>query len=100
MIPTAKLHLNLHRQFFAQIAAGTKRIEYRDGTPYWQRRLENRPYDVIHFRNGYAKLAPEMQVEFLGVRRYGTGKSGYYAIRLGRVLKLKRWVKGAMRKAT
>lgn len=29
----AVLHLNLHREFFAQIAAGTKRIEYRDRTP-------------------------------------------------------------------
>jgi hypothetical protein len=33
------LHLNLHRKFFAQIAGGTKRIEYRS-TPYWRRRLE------------------------------------------------------------
>jgi len=28
------LHLNLHREFFAQIAAGTKRVEYRRRTPY------------------------------------------------------------------
>jgi hypothetical protein len=26
------LHLNLYREFFAQIAAGTKRIEYRGRT--------------------------------------------------------------------
>jgi len=32
-------------------------------------RLENRKFDVIQFRNGYATDAPEMQVEFLGVRR-------------------------------
>ncbi len=38
------LHLNLHREFFAQIAAGTKRIEYRRRTPYWRRRLESRAY--------------------------------------------------------
>jgi hypothetical protein len=63
------LKLNLHREYFAQIAAGTKRMEYRDQTPYWKRRLENRHYDVIQFRNGYATKAPEMQVEFLGMRR-------------------------------
>ncbi len=30
------LHLDLHRKFFAQIAAGTKRTEYRSRTPYWR----------------------------------------------------------------
>lgn len=85
------LHLNLHREFFAQIVARTKRIEYREQTPYWKRRLEGRKYEVIQFRNGYATEAPEMQVEFLGVRRYGKGRNAYYAIRLGRILKLKRW---------
>jgi ASC-1-like (ASCH) protein len=85
------LHLNLHRKFFAQIAAGTKRVEYRDEKPYWRKRLVGRPYDVIQFRNGYATKAPEMLVEFRGVRRYGSGRNGYYAILLGRVLRLTRW---------
>ena len=87
----AVLHLNLHREFFAGIAAKTKCTEYRDRTAYWKIRLENRPYDVICFRNGYASKAPEMWVEWRGVRRYGTARSGYYAIRLGRILKIKRW---------
>ena len=85
------LHLNLHREFFAQIAAGKKRIEYRSRTPYWRRRLEGRRYDVIQFRNGYATKAPEMLEEFFGVRKYGKGRSGSYAIRLGRILMIKRW---------
>ena len=87
----AILQLNLHREFFAQIAAGTKRIEYRERTPYWQKRLEGRRYDVIRFRNGYATKAPEMVVEFKGLRRYGTVRRGHYAIRLGRILRIKRW---------
>lgn len=85
------LHLNLHREYFAQIAARTKRIEYREQTQYWKRRLEGRKYEVIQFRNGYATKAPEMQVEFLGVRRIKKWGRRYYAIRLGRILKLKRW---------
>jgi hypothetical protein len=89
----AILHLNLHREFFAQIAARTKRIEYRDQTPYWRTRLEGRKYDVIHFRNGYVSKAPLMVVQFRGLRRYGRGRSAYYAIRLGRILKLQRWKK-------
>lgn len=85
------LHLNLRREFFAAIAARSKRIEYREQSPYWKKRLEGRHYDVVHFRNGYATKAPEMWVEFLGLRRYGRGRRAYYAIRLGRILELQRW---------
>lgn len=91
MSDQAILHLNLHREFFAQIAARTKRIEYRNQTPYWRKRLEGRKYDVIEFRNGYATKAPVMVVEFRGLRRYGKGRNAYYAIRLGKILTLKRW---------
>ena len=84
------LHLILCRQPFADIARGTKRIEYRDYTLYWRTRLEGRKYDVIHFRNAYATSAPEMWVEFRGLRRYRKGRQAYYAIRLGRTLKSKR----------
>src|SRR5215211_7630842 len=81
------LHLNLHRRFFADIAAGTKRVEYRKRTPYWRKRLEGRKYDVIKFRNGYATNAPEMIVQFRGVRK----RHRKYDILLGRVLQTKRW---------
>lgn len=85
------LHLNLHREFFAAIAAKTKRVEYRHRTPYWKRCLEGRAYGVIQFRNGYATRAPETQVEFLGVRHIRKWGKPQYAIRLGRILQIKRW---------
>ena len=85
------LPLTLHREFFAAIAAGTKKTEYREIKPYWQNRLEGRHYDLIHFRNGYATNAPEMLVEFVGLRRQGRGASAKYAIRLGRILKITHW---------
>jgi hypothetical protein len=85
------LHMNLHREFFAAIIAGTKRMEYRDHSPHWRSRLEDREYDVIQFRNGYARNAPVMVVEFRGVGQEGRGNSAKYAIRLGRILSLKRW---------
>ena len=87
------LHLHLPREFFSQIAAGTKRVEYRRRTPHWIARLENRKYDAILFRNGYTTDAPEMLVECRGIRRYGKGGDAYYAIGLGRILKIKRWRK-------
>jgi hypothetical protein len=85
------LHLNLHREFFGAIATRRKRIEYRMQSPYWRKRLEGRKYEMILFRNGYAKNAPEMLVQFCGLRRYGRGRDAYYAIRLGRILQIKRW---------
>jgi len=41
----------LKRDPFDRIAKKTKRFEYRDYTPYWRRRIENREYNFIHFRN-------------------------------------------------
>lgn len=91
MPDTEILHLNLHREFFAAIAAKTKRIEYRACTPYWKRRLKKRKYKFIQFRNGYATLAPEMLVEFRGVKKIRKWGEPYYAIALGRIMKIKRW---------
>jgi ASC-1-like (ASCH) protein len=81
------LHLNLRRKYFARIAAGTKHIEYRKRKPYSRTRLEGRKYDVIKFRNGYATKAPEMIVQFRGLRK----RRRNYEILLGRVLQIKRW---------
>ena len=81
------LHLNLYRKYFDQILKGEKTTEYREVTPYWSKRLEGRHYDVIKFRNGYRKDAPEMVVEYKGMvvdDLYGT-----YAIKLGNVLETK-----------
>lgn len=85
------LHLNLRRQYFGDIAAELKKVEWRERTPYWKARLENRQYDAIRFRNGYATNAPEMLVEFLGVRRVRKGGKPCYALELGRILKISRW---------
>jgi hypothetical protein len=82
------LHLTLHREFFQRIAEGTKREEYRDRTGYWKTRLEGRAYDIIRFRNGYAAKAPEMDVEWKGLNER---RKDCYAIRLGKILKLKNW---------
>lgn len=83
----AILHLMLKRDPFDRIAKRTKRIEYRDYTPYWRRHLEGREYEVIHFRNGYATKAPELLVEYRGYRVQGKGRNKQFAIRLGRILK-------------
>lgn len=82
------LHLTLEREWFDEIARGVKDEEYRDLKDYWKTRLEGRTYDIVRFRNGYATDAPEMDVEFLGVDK----RSDCYVIRLGKVLRVKRWL--------
>lgn len=85
------LHLTLEREWFDEIVRGTKRKEYREYKPYWKTRLEGRNYKVVKFRNGYARNAPEMLVEFRGVTRNGKSRNADYVIKLGRILELKRW---------
>jgi hypothetical protein len=75
------LNLNLHRTFFNQILAKTKRIEYRARTDYWERRLKGKRYTHIRFRNGYLKIAPEMLVELRKV----VSKPNRFELHLGRI---------------
>lgn len=88
---SAVLHLTLHREFFDDIAAGKKKTEFRDNTPYWRARLLDRQYDEIHFRNGYASRAPFMRVKWLGTRKI-TPRT--FAIRLGRIIKIANYKPG------
>jgi len=83
------LHLNLYRKYFDQILKGEKTTEYREVTPYWSKRLEGRDYDVIQFRNGYAKVAPMMIVEFKGMGIVTFQTTSTYAIELGEILETK-----------
>jgi hypothetical protein len=83
------LHLNLYRKYFDAIADGTKTTEYRDKTDYWKRRIEDREYDIIKFRNGYAKDAPTMLVEYEGYDVGFTGKcEEKYMINLGKIIEV------------
>jgi hypothetical protein len=90
------LHLTLKREYFAQIAQKKKHTEFRKRKPYWRKRLEGRKFDEIKFRNGYGKNVPEMRVECRGISRVGKGRGAEYAIRLGRILEIKRWTPDAL----
>ena len=85
------LHLTLEREPFDEIARGKKDKEFREYKPHLRSRLEGREYDVIRFRNGYSSEAPEILVEYAGLGRDGPGRNARYVIRLGRVIKTKRW---------
>jgi len=79
------------KKWFIEILEGRKVEEYREIKPYWTKRLfeENgspRHYDIIVFRNGYAKDAPMMKVEFKGVKDGEFMGKEVYAIQLGKIL--------------
>ncbi|MFH1484479.1 MAG: hypothetical protein ABIH46_00265 [Chloroflexota bacterium] len=89
--PVEILHLTLHRQWFDAIARGEKHEEYREVKPYWTKRIENRMYDEIHFRNGYRKDAPFMRVEYMGWNPGEWDGKAVYVLRLGKIMEVRNW---------
>jgi len=86
------LHLTLKKKWFDMIASGEKSEEYRELKPYWHKRL-NKSYDVIQFRNGYAKDAPRITVELreimtgLGIIPWGAPEGEpVYILKLGKII--------------
>ncbi len=80
------LHLTLFKKWFIEILKEIKKTEYREIKPYWTKKLFNsdgspKKYDYIIFKNGYSRNAPEIKVEFLGIR-----KKDKYEIALGKIL--------------
>ena len=87
------LHLTLKKQWFDMIARGEKKEEYREIKPYWNRRLNNKTFDAIQFRNGYSPTSPTMLVELrehlggLGITEWGAPEGeAVHILRLGRIL--------------
>lgn len=95
MVGKRVLHLTLYRKWFDLIAAGGKKSEFRDDTPYWHARLftggKARVYDEVWFTNGYGKNRPFMRVECRGILWHpGIGlEKSYFEIKLGKVLEVK-----------
>jgi len=85
MIQKRILHLTLLRKWFDLIASGEKTKEFREIKPYWTKRLSEKEFDEIYFKNGYSKNAPFMRVEWKGMKK----ENGKYTISLGKVLEIK-----------
>lgn len=84
------LAMNIKREFFAQIAAKTKRIEYRDIKTYWTRRLASfdAPF-LLRLSNGMTHPIPELTIVVTKVE--ANKSTGQYELHLGRVRSVKRW---------
>ena len=95
------LHLTLKKKWFDFIKTGEKKLEYREDKPYWRKRLLDdkgfpKMFDIVRFRNGYAKNSPVVDVEFKSIlclnKRWLEPQHGevlpenVFAIHLGKVL--------------
>lgn len=82
------LKIVIKKEWFDQILAGTKPIEYRDVSPFWTSRLfdaegNRRKYDRIEFINGYNKDARRLITGFEGF----TTRNNTYCIKIGKIYK-------------
>ena len=83
------LHLVLKGRWFNLIESGAKREEYRDISPYWEKRLNNHTYDRVKFRHGYRTDARTMTFEIneinkgLGLVEHGAPDYPVFIIWLG-----------------
>lgn len=71
------LHLILKAKWFNAIKDGGKREEYREKTPYWEKRLMKthglyksvKIFDAICFHKGYTKTCITFKWQYLGIGR-------------------------------
>lgn len=82
------LKIIIKKEWFNQIVAGTKPIEYRAVVPFWTSRLfdaegKRRKYDQIEFINGYNKDARRLITTFEGF----TKRNNTYCIKIGKIIK-------------
>lgn len=84
----------IQRQWFAEIIAGTKRIEYREIKPYWTKRLKKvrTPFKLV-LRNGMTPPVPVLTVRIDRVTPdpHRHPRRGEYELHIGRVLRVEHW---------
>jgi hypothetical protein len=86
----AILKIVIKGEWFDQIAAKKKKIDYREYTPFWISRLydkdgKKRNYDLIEFINGYNKDARRMIVKYEGFNK----KGDVLLIKIGKIISKK-----------
>ena len=107
--PDTEAYLVLKEVFYDQIKAGQKKVEYRDFTDYWVKRLLSHPLKTVKLNLGYTDEHMIFEIDWIGVISNGgkeihafdengqmteEGKSddfdprgGYISIHLGKRLK-------------
>ncbi len=76
-----RLQLSLYKQWFDEILHGTKKIEYREIKPYYDRLLK-KDYDEVKFVNGYGKERPYLIINIVKIIK----SKEFYEIHLGNII--------------
>jgi len=64
------LYLIVIKEVWDRIVSGEKRIEYRERTDYWDKRINGREYQYIRITNGYGNLTrPYRLYQYTGATR-------------------------------
>jgi hypothetical protein len=85
-----KITTTIKREWLKKIANRTKRVEYREITPYWVKRLSGvKPPFLLRLINGMQRNAPEITVVVTKVRK--NSRSGEFELVLGKIVRLKHW---------
>jgi hypothetical protein len=86
------LKLTVKKKWFDKIRSGEKPFEYREYKSYWIKRLVDRDYDFIEFRNGYKKDSPKIITIYKGYKiiegiKTPLGSMKQFGIRIGELVK-------------
>ena len=75
------LYLIVVKQVWDRIIDGSKTIEYRDRTDYWDKRINARHYDYVKITNGYGNdTRPYRLYRYTGATRVMKDNQQCYAI--------------------
>ncbi|MGC4083671.1 MAG: hypothetical protein QM736_16575 [Vicinamibacterales bacterium] len=85
-----KVTTTIKREWLREIAAGRKRVEYREIKPYWTKKFDgvSRPF-LLRLINGMQPKAPELTVVVRGIRT--NRRTGNYELLLGKLTEVKFW---------
>jgi hypothetical protein len=85
-----KITTTIKREWLKEIAAGRKRVEYRQLKPYWTERLArvDAPF-LLRLINGMQPNAPELTVLVERVRK--NSRSKQFELHLGQVVNIRHW---------
>lgn len=76
-----RLQLSIYKKWFDEILQGTKKIEYREIKPYYDRLLKKK-YTEVKFVNGYGSERPFLVVKITKIVK----AKEFYEIHLGNII--------------
>jgi len=75
------LYLIVVKDVWNKIVLGDKRVEYRERTDYWDKRILNKQYKYMRITNGYGNATrPYRLYRYAGATRVMKGDTQHYSI--------------------